>query len=70
MVYFVNKIELGYQKYQTNGIVIDEDYKIGLLFPMRDSFLFVTDRRSMYFMSTIFLKDNIDAVLVPQFQIS
>ena len=31
---------------------------------------FVTDRQSMYFMSTIFLTDNINGVRVPQFQIA
>ena len=31
---------------------------------------FGTDRQSMYFMSTIFLKDNINGVRVPQFQLA
>ena len=30
---------------------------------------FGTDRQSMYFMSTIFLKDNINGVRVPKFQL-
>ena len=32
--------------------------------------LFGKDRQSMYYMSSIFLKDNINGVYVPQFQIA
>ena len=36
MVNFVNKLGLSDQKYQTNGNLIDENYKEKLLFPMKD----------------------------------
>ena len=38
MVGFVNKLELNGQKYQTNGNVGDENYKLKFLFPMKDFF--------------------------------
>ena len=56
MVDFLNKPELVYQKYQTNGIIRDENYKGKLLFTMEDFVSFGTDCQSMYCMSTIFLK--------------
>ena len=56
MMNFVNKIELSYEKYQTNGNVIDEKYKGSILFHMKELVLFGTDLQSMYFMSTRFLK--------------
>ena len=37
---------------------------------MRYSVSFGTDLQSMFYMPTIFLKDNTDSVLMPQFQIS
>ena len=70
MMNFVNKLYLSYQKYKTNGNVRDENYKGELLFPMKDFLSSVTDHHSIYFMSTILLKDNIDGVRVPQFQLS
>ena len=69
MMGFVNKIELSYKKYQINGSVRDENYKGELLFTMKGFVSFVTDIHSMYFMSTRFLKDKIDGVYVPQFQL-
>ena len=36
MVYCLNKLELGDQKYQTNGNVRDEIIKGKFLFPMKD----------------------------------
>ena len=35
MVGFFNKLELSYQKYQTNGTLRDDNYKGKLLFPMK-----------------------------------
>ena len=60
MVDFVNKLKLIDRKYQTNGNVRDENYKRGLLFPMKDFVSFITYHQSIYFMSTIFLKDKIN----------
>ena len=48
MVYFVNRREFNYQKYQTNRTVIDENYKGNLLFSMKDFVLFVTDSQSNF----------------------
>ena len=70
MMNFVNKIELNYQRQKNSGNQIDENYKRKFLFTVKDSVLFGKYRQSMYFMSTIFLKDNIDAVRVPQFQLA
>ena len=67
MVYFVNELELS-DEYQTNGTVKNENYKVKFLFPMKYFASFGKDFRSMYFMSIIFLKDEIDGVRVPQFQ--
>ena len=39
MVYFVNKLELSYQIYQTNGNVRDENYNGKSLFPINDFFV-------------------------------
>ena len=69
MVDFVNKIELSDQIYYTNGNVIDEKYKGKLLFPIKDFVSFGTYRQSIYFMSTRFLKDEINGVYVTQFQL-
>ena len=66
MVDFVNKIELSYQKYHTNGNVRDKNYEGKLLFPMKKFLSFGTDHQSMYFMSTIFLNGKINVVYVPQ----
>ena len=67
---FVNKLELSDQKYQTNGNIRNESNKENLLFPMKYFVSLGTDRQSMYFMSTRLLKDKIDGVRVPQFQLS
>ena len=70
MVDFLNKLDLSYQKYQANGNVRRKHYKGKLLFPMKGFVPFGTDHQSMYFMSTRFLKDHINGVHVPQFQIA
>ena len=70
MVYFVNKIELSGQKYNTNGNVRDENYNGKFLFTMKDFVSFGTDCQSIYFMSTRFLKEKINGVRVPPFQIA
>ena len=43
MVYFVNKLELSYQKYHTNGNLRDENYTGKFLFPIKYFVLFGTD---------------------------
>ena len=50
MVDFVNKIELRYQKYHTNGNVRDEHYKGKFLFPVKCFVSFGTAYQSIYFM--------------------
>ena len=69
MVNFVNKTELIHKKYKTNGIVRDEHYKGKFLFPTKEFVSFGTYRQSMHFMSTMFLKENIYVIRVPQFQL-
>ena len=69
MVDFVIKLELCDKKYQTNGNLRDENYTGELLFHMKDFVSFVADCQSMYFMSDIFLEDNINEVCVPNFQL-
>ena len=69
MVDFVNKLELSDKKYQTNRNIGYENYKGKLLFPMNKFVSFGTYCLSIYFMTTIFLKENIYGVRVPQFQL-
>ena len=59
MLDVVNKLELSDQKYQTNGIVRDENYKENFLYHMNYFLSFGTDHQSMHFMSTILLKEKI-----------
>ena len=66
---FVNKLEWSSQKYQANVNVWDEKYKGKFLFPMKEFLLLGTYLNSIYFMSTIFLKDDINGVRIPQFQL-
>ena len=61
----MNKLGLSDQKYQTNGNARDEDCRGNFLFAMEDFVSFGTDTQSMYFMSTILSKYNIDRVQVP-----
>ena len=68
MVDFVNKLEVSGQKYQTNGNIRDEKYNGNFLFPIKYFLSFDTDCPSMYFMSTIFLKEKVNGVCVTQFQ--
>ena len=70
MVGFVNKLDFSDQKYQTNGNLRDENYNGNFLFPINDFVSFGTYRQSMYFMSTRFLKDKINGLCVPQFQLA
>ena len=69
MADFLNKLDLSDQKYQINGNVRDDNYKGDLLFPMKYFVSFVTYQKSMYFISTEFLKYPINGVRVPLFQI-
>ena len=65
----MNKLELSDQKYQKNGNVRDEKYKGKLLFPIKDFVLISTDLQSMHFMSTRWIKDNINGFYVTKFQL-
>ena len=69
MMSSLNKIELGDQKYQTNVNVRDENYIGKFLFTIKDCVSLETYRQSIYFMSTIFLKEKIDGVRVLKFQL-
>ena len=69
MVDFVNKIEFSDQKYHTNGNVRDEHYNEKFLFPMNYFVPLITDCQSMYFISTRFLKYNINGFRAPHFQL-
>ena len=70
MMDFMNKLELSDQKFQTNWIIRDKHYKGKFLFPTKDFVSFGTDRQSMYFISTRFLKYKIGGFHVPQFQLA
>ena len=70
MIYFVNKIYFSDKKYQTNGTVRDNSYKVKLIFPIKEFLSFGTDLQSTYFMSKILLRDDIDGFCVPQFQVA
>ena len=66
---FLNKLELSNQKHQSNGTVRDDKYKVNFLFPMKEFMSYGIDPQSMFYMSTILLKYNIDQVRVPKFQL-
>ena len=70
MVEFANKLDSSDQKYQTNGIVRDENYKGKFLFAMKYFLSFGRDYQSVYLMSTILLKYSIDRFCVPQYQLT
>ena len=63
--YFFKLLDLNNQKYQRKGTVRHENYKGKLLCIMKDLVLFEADIQSMFFMSTILFKENIDGVHVP-----
>ena len=67
MMHFFNKLELSDQKHQTNGNIRDENYKGIFLFNMKDFVSFRTYCKSMYFIPTRFLEENIDGFHFPQF---
>ena len=54
----------------TNGNVKDKNHKGNFLFPMKDFVSFRTNLQSMYFMSTIILKDNINGFRITNFQLA
>ena len=70
MVNFLHKLDLSDQKYQTNGVLRDENDKEKLFFPIKYFVSYGTYRQLMYFMSNIFLKDKIDGFCVQQFQLA
>ena len=70
MVDFLNKLELSDHKYQTNEIVRHENYKGKYLFPMKYFVSSGTDCQSIFWMSIIFLKENIDGFCFPQFTLT
>ena len=70
MVDCFNKLDFSDQKYKTNGTVRYYSYKGNFLFTMKNFVSFGTDHHQMLFMSTRFLKDDIDRVRVTQFQLA
>ena len=70
MIYFVKKLELNDRKYQTNGTIIDGNYKVNFLSTTKDFVSFGIDIQKMFYLSTRLLKYNIDGVHVPQFQLA
>ena len=69
MIYFLNKLESSDQKYKNNGTVKYDNYKGKLSFNMKDFVSFGTDSQSIYFISIKLLKDKINGVRVPKFQL-
>ena len=57
-------------KNQSNGYVRDDNYSSKLLFITNKFVSFGTDRQSMFYIWTIFLRDKVDGVRVPQFQLT
>ena len=55
MIKFVNILELNDQKHQTNITLIDEIFKVVVLFTTKCFFSFGTYRQSMFDMSNMFL---------------
>ena len=70
MIDFFNILEFNHQNYQRNGNVGYDNYKGSFLFAMSDLVSFGTDFQLMFYISTRFLKYNIDGILVPQFQLA
>ena len=69
MVDFVYNLDLNYHEYWTNETVKNESYKGMFLFTVKDFVSFITDSKSMFLMSTRFLKYMINGVSVPQFRV-
>ena len=61
---FMNKLELNDRNYWTNGNIRDKNCKGNFLFIIKRFVSFGSYCKSMYFMSTIFLKENIYVVCV------
>ena len=59
-----------WSKYQTNGNLRDEHYYGKLLFTIKYFVTFGKYGQSVYLISTRFLKDKINVVCVPQFQLA
>ena len=66
---FVKKLQVSNYNYQTNVTVRDANSEETLLFPMKDFVSFRKYIQSTYFMSTRLLKNDIDEVRLPQFQL-
>ena len=56
MIYFVNKLEFNYIKYQYNGTIREGNYKANFLFPINDFVSFVTDNELILFALNIFYR--------------
>ena len=56
MIYFVNKLEFNYNKYQSNGTVQEENYKAKFLFTMNEFVSFGTDNELIVFVFNIFYR--------------
>ena len=61
---FMNKLELNDRNYRTNGNIRDKNCKGTFLFTIKRFVSFGSYCKSMYFMSTRFLKENIHVVCV------
>ena len=70
MIYFVNKLEFNYNKYQYNGITREENYKAKFLFPINYFVSFVTYNELIIFVLNIFLSEDSYGFCVPQFQLA
>ena len=70
MIDFFNQLESNYKNYQTNLTFREENYKGRFLFNVKYFLLLVTYHQSMFYMSNILLKENINSVRVPQFQLN
>ena len=70
MIYFVNKLEFNYNKYQYNGITREENYKAKFLFPINYFVSFVTYNELIIFVLNIFLSEDSYGFCVTQFQLA
>ena len=70
MIGFVDILEFNDHKYPTNGTLIWDNYKGKFLFTMKVPVSFGKYFQSVFYMSNILFKNNIDGVHFPQFQLS
>ena len=61
-IYFVNKLEFKYNKYQYNGTIREENYKAKFLFFVNYFMSFVTDNELILFVLNIFLSACLNVI--------